>query len=114
MARSIPKTKTLKSEDRLILRAIYYQQGLPITLLSSGTSLVPQRLKAFEMSGLIGRDGQIFRLTDTGVSVLKSAYGVRKPPLVDFKSGARLDRGEIKEEFIVGSAWRAKLRVRLV
>lgn len=104
MARTVSKAKTITTEDRAILRSIYYRQSLPNKVFASGTSLLAQRLKILEMSGMIRRSGNQLELTDEGVILLWRAYGARKPPLVDFKRDARLDRGEQMEEFVVGSS----------
>lgn len=102
MARSV-STK-LSREDRLILRSVYYKQGLPKALLEDAKSAVAQRMKVLELAGLIGRTPQGLRLTDSGVLALRQAYGTKHPPLIDFKRDARLPRSEQKKEFIVGSS----------
>ena len=104
MARSLSKTKALSPEDREILRAIYYRQRIPAHIVVSESSTLANRLKLFELAGLISREGNTFTLTDAGASVLKRAYRGQKPPMIDFKHSARLRRTQIKEEFIVGSS----------
>lgn len=104
MASTIPKTKTLSLEDRDILRAIYYRQRIPLRLVLEPNVQLSNRLKILQMAGLVSRNGKALALTDSGVSVLKRAYGMKKPPMIDFKRDARLKRSQIKKEFIVGSS----------
>jgi hypothetical protein len=104
MASSISKTKTLNEQDRAILRSIYFRQKLPLELLKFNSALLAQRIKLMEMSGLIGRDGDNYRLTDVGVIALRKFYGGKKPPMIDFKRGARLDHKARKRQFVVGSS----------
>ena len=104
MARSVPKTKTLSPEDREILRAIYYRQRIPAHVIVAHSATLANKLKLFELAGIISRDGKAFALTDAGTSMLKRAYRGQKPPMIDFKHSARLKRSQIKEEFIVGSS----------
>lgn len=104
MARSLPKTKALSPEDREILRAIYYRQRIPASLVVLYSATLANRLKVFELGGLITREDRIYKLTDLGVSVLKRSYNGKKPPMIEFKQDARLKKAQIKKEFIVGSS----------
>ncbi|WP_299851824.1 hypothetical protein [uncultured Roseovarius sp.] len=104
MAGTISKTKTLSKEDRDILRAIYFRQRIPLRLVLAPKAQLANRLKILQMAGLIVRKDKEFALTDTGIHLLKRAYGGKKPPMIDFKQDARLKRNQIKKEFIVGSS----------
>jgi hypothetical protein len=96
-------------EYKWILRALYYRQSLPNALRVEGRLEIRRRMDLLELAGLVEKSPERPRLTSEGVRALKKAYGASKPPLIDFKQGARLpDKGHIKE-FIVGSSLASSL-----
>lgn len=96
------RQQKLSSDYRHILRAVFYRQSLSRMMNSRNGSTLEQRLKALELAGLLRNSPEGSRLTVSGMRALKKAYGMKRPPMIDFKQDARLPKKEQKKEFIVG------------
>lgn len=109
MARTVPPTKALNFQDRDLLRAIYYRQQLPFTVLALGTSHLSNRLQVLEMGGYLRKELGQLNLTDAGKSALRIMFEGRKPPMIDTLRQAKLDPKAKKSQFVVGSSLARKI-----
>lgn len=109
MAGPFSSTKALNFRDLYIMKSIFYKQRLPTSLIDTGLYKIGVRLNALKIAGLIAEHDGKLRLTDSGIRVLYTQSGGRKPPMIDTLPQGRLDKPKMRDTFIVGSPLARKI-----
>lgn len=109
MARTISAQGEVNRLRFLILRSLFYKQGLPSDLVYGPKSAgVSSEMNAITELQLARRTREGLEITSLGQEYLYKLSGNKKPPLIDAASSVVLPRKK-RKEFIVRSSLAAEI-----
>lgn len=110
MARTISTKAQVRRVRFLILRSLYYRQGLPAQLLHglSKTTLSAEISALTELKLIRKERSGTIQLTELGREYLFKMSGNRKPPMIDIQEDALLPKHR-RKQFTVRSSLAAEI-----